>query len=274
MSVGAITDDRERRMQRELSDLEQKYGGRLGVAILDAAAATPIAQRGDERFLICSTFKFLAAAFVLARVDRAQESLSRRIVFQRDYLVSHSPITGTRVGNGGITIGEICEAAITMSDNSAGNLMLDSFGGPDALTAYARSLGDNVTILDHREPELNEYRRGDPRDTTSPLAMLNNLRAILLGNALSASSREQLTAWLLANRTGDNRLRAGVPHGWRVGDKTGTGGNNSTHDIAVIWPPERGPIVVTAYYEGANGSIAQREAVLSEVGRLATSRAS
>jgi beta-lactamase class A len=256
-------------LQRQIAALEQRYGGRLGVAILDTAKAKPIAHRGDERFPLCSTFKCLAAAFVLARVDRKEESLARRILYSKDHLVTYSPITEKYAGDAGMTVGDICEAAITLSDNTAGNLLLDSFGGPAGLTAYMRSLGDAVTRLDRRETELNEAIPGDPRDTTSPLAMLEALRKIVLGNALSASSREQLIAWLVANKTGDKRLRAGMPQGWRVGDKTGSGERNTANDVAVIWPPGRAPIIVAAYYTESRASDDERNAVIAEVGRIA-----
>jgi len=262
---------RAEELQHEVAGLERRNGGRLGVAILDSADASVIAHRGDERFALCSTFKFLAAAFVLARVDRKLESLTRRIVYAKDCLIPYSPVTEKHAGESGLTVGEICEAAMTLSDNAAANLLLDSFGGPAALTAYVRSLGDSVTRVDRREPELNEGKPGDPRDTTSPIAMLEVLRKTVLGTVLSTSSREQLTAWLVANQTGDKRLRAGVPKGWRVGDKTGSGPNNATNDIAVIWPPMRAPIVVAAYYAEARASEDQRNAVLAEVGRLASS---
>ncbi len=187
----ASAQDRDGELQRALASLEQKHGGRLGVAILDTAKKKPLAYRGDERFPMCSTFKYLAAAFVLARVDRKEESLSRRIPYAKDYLVTYSPVTEKHVGEG-MTVGDICDAAVTLSDNSAGNLLLDSFGGPAGLTAYMRSLGDKVTRLDRRETELNEAIPGDPRDTTSPLAMLESIDKLSLGNALSDSSREQL----------------------------------------------------------------------------------
>ena len=269
-SLRAAAADPTAAVQQAIAGLERRHGGRLGVAILDTANSTPIAYRGEERFALCSTFKFLAAAFVLARVDRKEESLTRRIVYSKDELVPYSPITGKHAGAGGLTVGEICEAAITLSDNTAGNLLLDSFGGPAGLTAYLRSLGDSVTRLDRREPTLNENKPGDPRDTTTPLAMLEILRKTVVGDALSAPSREQLTAWLLACKTGDKRLRAGVPKAWRVGDKTGTGENNATNDIAVIWPTGRAPIIVTAYYTEARASDDERNAILAEVGRLAS----
>jgi beta-lactamase class A len=270
LSLRADADDSGGELQHRVAGLERRHGGRLGVAVLDSARVSVIAHRGDERFALCSTFKFLAAALVLARVDRRQESLTRRIFYARDYLVPYSPVTEKHAGESGLTVGEICEAAMTLSDNTAGNLLLDSFGGPAELTAYVRSLGDSVTRLDRREPELNEAKPGDPRDTTSPVAMLEVLRKTVLGTVLSTSSREQLTAWLVANQTGDRRLRAGVPKGWRVGDKTGSGANNATNDIAVIWPPMRAPIVVAVYYAEARESDDQRNAVLSEVGRLAS----
>jgi beta-lactamase class A len=252
-----------------LTRIEAEHGGRLGVAVLDTGSGRQAGHRTEERFPLCSTFKFLAAAFVLARVDRKEESLTRRIVYAKGDLVPYSPVTEKHVGGEGLTVGEICEAAMTLSDNTAGNLLLGSFGGPAGLTAHMRSLGDQVTRLDRWETALNEARPGDPRDTTTPAAMGEILRQTVCGTALSASSREQLTAWLVANRTGDKRLRAGVPKGWRVGDKTGSGENNTTNDIAVIWPPGRAPIIVAAYYVEARVPDDERNAALSEVGRLA-----
>lgn len=265
----ATADERDGGLRHGVVELERRHGGRLGVAVLGGAGGRLIAHRGDERFALCSTFKFLAAAFVLARVDRGEESLARRITYASDYLVPYSPVTGKHVGGDGLTVGEICDAAVTLSDNTAGNLLLDGFGGPAGLTAWLRSLGDGVTRLDRRETALNDVGPGDPRDTTTPVAMLEILRQTVLGTALSTASREQLMAWLVASRTGDARLRAGVPKAWRVGDKTGSGADNATHDIAVLWPPRRAPIIVTAYYAGARASDAERNAVLAEVGRLA-----
>jgi beta-lactamase class A len=271
----AAADDRAEKLRRGFAELERRHGGRLGVAVLEAGASEPVAaHRGDERFPMTSTFKFVAAAFVLARVDRGEEDLARRIAYAREDLVTYSPVTEKRAGaTGGMTVGEICDAAVTLSDNTAGNLLLDSFGGPGGLTAYMRSLGDGVSRLDRRETALNEAAPGDPRDTTTPAAMLGIRRETVLGTALSTRSREQLAAWLVANKTGDKRLRAGVPKGWRVGDKTGSGTNNVTNDIAVLWPPGRAPIAVAAYYAEARASADERDAVLAEVGRLAAAEA-
>lgn len=250
--------------------LERRHGGRLGVAVLDTGSGRLRSHRVEERFPLCSTFKFLAAAFVLARVDRGEEKLDRRIAYGKADLVTYSPVTEKYAGEG-MTVGAICEAAVTLSDNTAGNLMLDSFGGPGGLTDFLRGLGDPVTRLDRRETTLNEAKPGDPRDTTSPVAMLETMNKTLFGSALSAPSQAQLAAWLVAGKTGDKRLRAGVPKAWRVGDKTGSGGNNATNDVAVIWPLDKAPILVTAYYVGAAGSDDERNAVLAEVGRLAVS---
>ncbi|MEP6907494.1 MAG: class A beta-lactamase, partial [Pseudoxanthomonas sp.] len=184
-------------------------------------------------------------------------------------MVPYSPVTETHAGESGMTLAELCHAAITLSDNTAGNLLLDSFGGPAGLTAFMRRLGDGVTRLDRRETELNEAIPGDPRDTTSPRAMATSLRVLLLGNALATASRTQLAAWLVATSTGDTRLRAGLPKNWRVGDKTGTSSNGVTNDVAIVWPPGRAPLLVTAYY--AESSVPQdtRNAVLAEVGGIA-----
>jgi beta-lactamase class A len=260
-----------RQPRDRLIELEQQHGGWLGVAMLDTGSGRRADYRGDERFPLCSTFKLLAAACVLARVDRRQDSLDRRILFTQDAVLSYAPVTSHHVGGEGMTLAALCEAAITLSDNTAGNLLLDSFGGPAGLTAYLRSLGDSMTRLDRREPDLNEAAPGDPRDTTTPLAMVEDLRRLIVGDALSPASQSQLAAWMVGCKTGDKRLRAGVPPGWRVGDKTGTGDNNATNDVAVLWPPGRKPLLVAAYFVGSQAPSDAREAILAEVGKLAAS---
>jgi beta-lactamase class A len=251
-----------------LGGIEARSGGRLGVAVLDGATGRAITHRADERFPMCSTFKLLAAACVLARVDRNEERLDRRVTFTERDLVTYSPATKERVGAAGMMMAEICEAAVTLSDNTAGNLLLASFGGPEGLTRYARSLGDGVTRLDRIETDLNEAIPGDPRDTTTPAAMMENIRRMVLGDALSPASREQLGAWLVASKTGDKRLRAGFPIEWRVGDKTGTGRNGATGDVGVAWPPGRAPIVVAVYLVAPQGSDDSRNDIFAEVARL------
>ncbi|KRQ94585.1 class A beta-lactamase [Bradyrhizobium valentinum] len=256
------------RLIGEIKRLESESGGRLGVCVLETATGTRHVHRGDERFPMCSTFKALAAAAILARVDAGNEQLTRRITFDASALVVNSPVTEKRVGGDGMTVAEICDAAVTRSDNTAGNLLLAGIGGPSGLTAFARSLGDEVTRLDRDEPSLNEALPGDPRDTTTPNAMASNLQALILGTkALSAASREQLTAWLIANKTGDTRLRAGFAKGWRVGDKTGTGGRGTNNHVAVVWPPSAAPMVIAVYLTGATVSFEQQNAIVASVAR-------
>lgn len=253
-----------------LGELERRSGGRLGVAILDTGKGTSLMHRATERFPMCSTFKLLAAAAVLARVDRKQDSLERRIPFTKADLLEYAPVTTPRVAEGAMPLGDLCDAAITMSDNTAANLMLATFGGPQGLTSFARSIGDTVTRLDRTEPTLNMATPRDPRDTTSPAAMLNAMKRLLLGDALSSASRERLIAWLVATKTGNARVRAGVPAGWRVGDKTGTGNYGSTNDLAIIFPPGRAPVLVAAYLTETKADASIRENILAEVGRLAS----
>jgi beta-lactamase class A len=254
-------------LSEKLAELEAKLGARLGAAILDTATGRAWRHRPDERFPMCSTFKLLACAAVLARVDASQEKLGRRIRFQPGDLVSYSPVTEARAGGAGMTLAEICAAAMTHSDNTAGNLILTSLGGPSGVTEFARSLDDRVTRLDRWETELNEATPGDPRDTTTPAAMLGNLQALLVGDRLSRAGRAQLTAWLVANRTGDAKLRAGVPKDWRVGDKTGGGDHGTMNEVAVIWPPDRAPLLASVYMTETEASFDDRNAAIATIGR-------
>ncbi|MGA9343205.1 MAG: class A beta-lactamase [Rhodanobacteraceae bacterium] len=252
-----------------LAALEHVHGGRLGVAILDTSSGRRVVWRGDERFLLCSTFKLLLAAAVLRRVDRGVERLDRRIIFGKDVLLEYAPTTKQHVGATGMTIAQLCEAAITLSDNTAANLLLREVGGPAAVTHYARNLGDPLTRLDRNEPELNQLD-GD-RDTTTPEAMLGDMHELLLGDALSSASRERLIHWLLGCQTGLQSLRAGLPPGWRIGDKTGQSNGRAigaNNDIAIVWPPDRKPLLVTAYYMTHTTDVAARRAVLAKVGGI------
>ncbi len=248
--------------------LEARHGGRLGVAVLDTGSGRRLGFRSEERFPVTSTFKFLAAAQVLSRVDAGQESLDRLVRYRRDALVTYSPVTERHVEEG-MTIRALCAAAVEWSDNTAGNLLLQTMGGPGGLTAWLRSIGDGVTRLDRWETALNEALPGDARDTTAPAAMLADMQKLLLGEVLRPASRTQLAQWLVDCQTGAARLRAGAPAGWRVGDKTGGGERNTTNDIAVFWPPGRAPVLVTAYYTDARAEAAERNAVLAAVGRIA-----
>lgn len=254
-------------MNQAFADLERHIHGRLGVAAWDLQTGRRFAWRGHERFRMCSTFKMLLAAQTLHRVDAGEERLDRVIPYGRDALLDHSPITEAHVGSG-LPVAELCAAAITVSDNAAANLLLAANGGPAALTAFLRATGDDVTRCDRREPELNFGAADDPRDTTRPETIVATWRTLLLGEVLSPASRARLADWLVANRTGDQRLRAGLPAAWRIGDKTGSDGKSVTNDIAIAWPKDRRPLLIAAFVNGAPGDDDARNAAAAEVGRI------
>lgn len=250
-----------------LAALERQYGGKLGVAILDTGNGRRAGHRADERFLMCSTFKMLLAAAVLSRVDQGKEQLDRRLVFGKDALLEYAPIASQHVGPPGMTIAELCGAAVSLSDNTAANVLLAHLGGPSVVTNFARQLGDIITRLDHIEPELNRLSPDHVSDTTTPNAMLANLHKLMLEDVLSETSRKQLTTWMLATSTGKTLVRAGLPADWRVGEKTGRN-DIQTNDVAIIWPPARKPLLVTAYYENAGKDADARAIVLAAAGRI------
>jgi beta-lactamase class A len=230
----------------QFAELEETCGGWLGVAALNTADGTRLLHRADENFPVCSTFKMMLAAKVLQRSALDASLLARRIRYGKGELVSWSPVTEQHVGEG-MTVGELCRAALQRSDNSAANLLMKMVGGPSAVTAYARSIGDSVFRLDRWETELNSAIPGDLRDTTTPQAMMASVHRLLVENTLGDAQREQLKGWMLGNLTGDERIRAGVPAGWQVADKTGTGDYGTVNDVGVIWPPGRAPIVLAIY---------------------------
>ena len=255
------------RFAEDMAQLEAKSGGRLGVAVIDSKDGALSQHRGEERFPMCSTFKVLASAAVLKSAGADLAGLQRRLRFEKSDLVEYSPVTGEHTGGDGMSLAELCEAAITRSDNTAGNLLLKNIGGPEGLTSFARGLGDEVTRLDRIETELNEASPGDVRDTTSPNAMAANLRKLLLADALLPAARDQLAAWMAANKTGDTRLRAGLPQNWRVGDKTGAGRHGTNNDVAVVSPPGRPPLIVAAYLTGASLDMTGQNEIIASIGR-------
>ena len=249
--------------------LEKTNGGRLGVAVavVDTATGERSGYRADERFPMCSTFKFLLVSAVLQRVDRHQETLDRAIPIPPKPLLPNSPLTEPHAG-GIMAVAALCQAALTRSDNTAANLLLERIGGPASITSFSRSIGDRVTRLDRMELSLNESVAGDPRDTTSPSAMVSDLKSVLLGNVLSSAARDQLTLWMEANLTGLESLRAKLPKSWRAADKTGSNGEHTTNDIAVLWPPDRSPIIIAAYISQCPGPEIKRVGMLEEIGRV------
>jgi beta-lactamase class A len=231
----------------QIAALEAQLGGRIGLAAIDTGGGARISYRGDERFALCSTFKWILAAAVLAREDHSPGILRQRLAYGPEVLLPHSPVTGAHVAEGSLSVMDLTQAAVETSDNAAANLLLKFLGGPAALTGYMRSIADRTTRLDRTETSLNENLRGDPRDTTTPNAMRAMMQAVLIGDALSGASREMLLTWLKGCQTGLARLRAGLPPGWLAGDKTGTGDNAAANDVAIAWPPQRAPILIAAY---------------------------
>ncbi|MGH6743180.1 MAG: class A beta-lactamase, partial [Bradyrhizobium sp.] len=233
-----------------LSAYERETGGRIGLYAENLATGAKIAWRAEQRFVMCSTFKASLAAFVLARVDHGQDRLEDMIGYGPEDLLDYAPVARQNLAKATMSVADMCQAAVELSDNTCANLLLARVGGPAALTAFWRSTGDAVTRLDHNEPQLNRSAPGDPNDTTTPAAMAGNLRRFLLGEVLSQSSRERLSGWMLDCKTGNSRLRAGLPESWRIGDKTGNNGKDASGDIAVAWPRSGGPVLICAYTQG------------------------
>ena len=254
-----------------LEKLEAQHGGRLGVAM--AQIGNPrreLSYRGDERFAMCSTFKVLLAAAVAARVDAERESWERQIEYGKKDLIPWAPVTEKEenLAKGALPVEALTEAAMIWSDNTAANLMLSTVGGPEGLTRFLREHGDPTTRLDRTEPELNANLPGDPRDTSTPEAMRGSLESILFGDVLTKASQEKIRAWMVDNRTGDKRLRAGLPKDWRIGDKTGTNDNGMANDVAVAWPGAGEPVLVVVFYHAPDATAEQRDGVIAEVGRI------
>jgi beta-lactamase class A len=238
-----------------LAALERQSGARIGVAALDTGSGKRILWRANERFVMCSTFKLSLAAATLAKVDRGGEQMDRLVHYGADAPIGLSSAARKNVAHG-MTIMELCEAAVLYSDNGAANTLLAALGGPAALTAYWRTLGDRLTRLDDIEPKLN-LTDGE-RNTTTPAAMLGNLKALVLGDALSPASRAQLLTWMLATTTGAKRLRAGLPPNWQWADKTGTSQERYgfVNDIGIATPPGRSPILMICYTKRGSEEIA------------------
>ncbi len=254
--------------ENRIKAIESRLGGRLGVAALDTGSGRRIEHRANERFPMCSTFKTLAAAAVLHRVDAKEEQLSRVVPYTEADLLEYAPIAKKHLAEGGMSLAALCAAAIEYSDNTAANLLLQNIGGPAGLTRFVRSLGDEKTRLDRIEPDLNSALPGDERDTTTPRAMTDTLRSLLVGEALSASSRQQLESWLVANTTGGEMIRAGVPNDWKVGDKTGRGSNGATNDVAILRPPGKPPILLAVYSVGSTAPAKELQRAIAEVARI------
>jgi beta-lactamase class A len=250
-----------------LADYERDSGGHIGVYAKNLKTGAEVSWRAHERFVMCSSFKASLAACVLASVDRGQARMDELIAYGPADLMEWAPVAKQNVEKGALSVADMCAAAVELSDNTCANALLARFGGPAALTAYWRSIGDTVSRLDHNEPELNRTPPGDVHDTTTPAATAGNLRKLILGKALSPASRERLTGWMLDCKTGDNRLRAGLPKAWRVADKTGNNAKDAFIDIAVTWSTRGEPMVICAYTRGGAPTPRQVDDVFAQIGR-------
>lgn len=236
-----------------LQTIEADAGGRIGVYALNLSTNQHITYRGDERFAMCSTFKWLLSGLVMHRVDKGEEQLDRLISYTEADIAAYSPVTRPMVGKG-LSVRALCAAATQRSDNTAANLLLATLGGPSGFTARLRKLGDDTTRVDRWEPEMNQNLPGDPRDTTTPMAMAHTMQRFLFEDTLSPSSRQLLRDWMITATTGLNRLRTGLPAGWTAGDKTGTSNNrtdnDANNDLAFALPPTgtaNGPLIITSF---------------------------
>jgi beta-lactamase class A len=247
--------------------LEEQVGGRIGVFVLDTSTGATLEHRADERFAMCSTFKWILAAQLLASIDLGICSLQDVVTYGRDDLLDYAPTTKAHVELGRLSLEELARAAVVVSDNTAANLLLRKLGGPEAFTAFARTLGDATTRLDRYEPDLNSNIKDDQRDTTTPRGMVNALRSALVGSVLSPGSRDKLTSWLVACETGRDRLRAGMPRSWKVGDKTGSGANMAVNDVAIATPPGRGPIFLASYMSESASSLQMLNSAHADLAR-------
>jgi len=249
-----------------IAGVEARLKGRIGVFAMRGSAT--VKHRTDERFAYCSTFKWVLGAAVLKRVEEGRLDLARKVTYSEKDLLEPCALTRAHLREG-MSIGELCAATITTSDNTAANLLEPLVGGPSGMQAFVRGLGDAVMRFDRMEPELNSNLPGDPRDTTTPEAMARLLRTVLETEALSKASREQLLGWMKATTTGSRRIRAGVPQGWIVANKTGTGSNGIANDVAVLYPPQGAPIFLCIFTESRRAEPQAREAAIAEVTRLA-----
>lgn len=230
----------------KFEQLELSLSGHIGVFAINTATGDYISYRADERFPLCSTFKALLAAAFLKRSEKMPDLLNQKIKYSSDDIVEYSPITEQHLEEG-MTISELCAASVQYSDNTAANLLMKELGGPEAVTAFARSISNNEFRLDRWETELNTAIPGDARDTATPRSMAHSLLKLSLQDGLGDSQRQQLNEWLIGNTTGASRIRAGIPEGWLVGDKTGGGSYGTSNDIAVIWPLNRAPVIISIY---------------------------
>ncbi|TQL16552.1 beta-lactamase class A [Zymomonas mobilis] len=264
-----VTTEAPTTIEEIAREYERATGGHAGIYAQNIATGQSIAWRANERFLMCSTFKASLVAFTLLRCDQRQESLNHSVDYKAaDIGDLYAPFAKSNLGRGKMSVAELCQGAIEQSDNFCANKLLACSGGALALTEFWRQIGDYESRLDAIEPFLNETRYGGIENTTTPASMARNLQKVVLGGVLSETSKQQLATWLKGCRTGQNRIRAGLPENWVIGDKTGTNGANAAGDIAVIWPRPDKAITLSIYVWGGSPTADQMTALFSKAARL------
>ncbi|MDX5979465.1 class A beta-lactamase [Vreelandella alkaliphila] len=268
IAVPSVLMAQDDNLLTEVDRIERQLDARVGFAAYDLETGQRWEYNADQLFAMSSTFKTLACAALLQRVDEGNEQLERRVKVSASDIVTYSPVTEAYADNREISLFELCEATMTTSDNTAANLILQAIGGPQAVTEFVRELGDSVTRLDRWETELNEAAPHDERDTSTPNAMVSNLEKLVVGNALSSQSKNQLREWLVNNEVADGLFRSQMPDEWVIGDRTGAGGFGSRSITAVIWPPEREPTIVAFYITETDASFEERNTAIAELGSV------
>ncbi|ESQ83910.1 hypothetical protein AEAC466_11315 [Asticcacaulis sp. AC466] len=259
---------------QRMLEIQKRHGGRVGVSALTGAATANTEANGSlsisasERFAMASTFKWVLAAAILQQVDLGKLKLAQEITYGKKDLLDYAPVTTAQVAKGRMTIGDLCSAAVSLSDNTAANLLLPLIGGPAGLTAFVRAIGDETTRFDRTEPSLNSNIDGDPQDTTTPEAMSTLLRKVYSGDVLKPDSLNRLKEWMIATTTGKGRISAGVPAGATVAHKTGSGANGAVNDVGVVWLPGKAPVCLSIYTSGGNLDDAGRDKIIADVTKL------
>lgn len=251
--------------------IEERIGGRVGVAAWNTGTGNWLGRRIQERFAMCSSFKWALAAAVLANARDGGPQLDAQVRYGQRDMVPNSPRTQENLARGWMTVEDLCAATVMFSDNAAANVLLSAINGPEGLTSFLRANGDGITRLDRTETALNENLPNDPRDTSTPDAMVRTLhRFLLTDEVLVAADREKLIGWMEASPTGRDRIRGGIPANWRAADKTGTSDSehNATNDVAILWPPNAAPIIAVVYLSDSVVDLASRKAAHAEIGRI------
>ncbi|MGK8235028.1 class A beta-lactamase [Roseovarius sp. MS2] len=245
--------------------IEQKLDARVGVVIRDSGSDWTVSHRAEERFLMASTFKTMLCGAVLHRVDEGDLDLEERIAIKAAEVLEYAPVTEKMVGET-MSVGELCHAALDMSDNTATNLLIDRIEGPQSVTAFLREIGDPVSRLDRREPDVNTFAPDDPRDTTTPEAMVSTMETLLTGDALSPQSRAQLVDWMSDGGVTGALIRASTPAGWHVADRSGSG-NFNRNIVAMVTPPDREPYFIAIFLSDADADFNTRNGAVIELSK-------